>query len=83
MAVFMVLTYCINAVPFDAVAISSPSEIASLESISPGQTKTVEITEQNGYAALKFTPTTSGKYYFTRWVIWTQWFACTTVISLI
>ena len=43
MAVFMVLTYCINAVPFDAVAISSPSEIASLESISPGQTKTVEI----------------------------------------
>ena len=64
MAIIMVATYCIGALPFNVVAISSPSEVASLESISPGQTKTVEIAKEGGYVALKFTPTTSGKYYF-------------------
>lgn len=64
LAVVMMLTYCFGLTTTNVAAISSVSEIASLASISPGQTKKVEIKEVGGSVALKFTPTQSGKYIF-------------------
>lgn len=64
LAVVMMFTCCFGLTATNVTAISSVSEIASLETINPGQTKTVEINKEGGSTSLKFTPTQSGKYIF-------------------